>query len=167
MLNLNAKHLKKRELSTMTTLSVAVTRIRAWVSSATTRGTYHYTTTAIKSWIDGIIFEGRHMLNFNAKHLKRELYTIPAIERWIDGIIFEGKHTSNVNVKHLKKGSSLLSVAMTRIRAWVSSATTRGTNNYTITAIEIWIDGIRFVGNHTLNVNVKHLKKGALYSVMP
>jgi hypothetical protein len=55
----------------MTTLSIAVTRIRAWVSSATTRGTNHYTITAIESWIDGIIFEGNHLLNVNVKHLKK------------------------------------------------------------------------------------------------
>jgi hypothetical protein len=75
----------------MTTLSVAITRIRAWVSSAKTRGTNHYR------------FEGSYMLNLNVKHLKRELYTIRAIESWIDGIIFECNHMLNVNVRHLKK----------------------------------------------------------------
>jgi hypothetical protein len=42
----------------MTTLNVAVTRIRAWVSSATTRGTNHYTITAIESWISDNGFKG-------------------------------------------------------------------------------------------------------------
>jgi hypothetical protein len=89
----------------MTTLNVAVTRIRAWVSSATRRCTNHYTITAIES---------------SKKYISKETFF-------------------HNNVKHLKKELSTmttLNVAVTRIRAWVSSATTRGSNHYTITAIE-------------------------------
>jgi hypothetical protein len=59
----------------MTTLIVAVTRIRAWVSSATTRGSYHYTITAIESSININTFQRRYFFHNNVKHLKkRALY---------------------------------------------------------------------------------------------
>ena len=34
------------------------------------------------------------------------------------------------------------SAAVTRIRTWVASATTKSTNHYTITAIEPWLAGM-------------------------
>ena len=43
-------------------------------------------------------------------------------------------------IKRVGSAMSALCAAVTRIRTWVASATTKSTNHYTITAFELWIE---------------------------
>ena len=99
----------------------AMTRIRTWVVSATTRSTNHYTITAIASavlqqpWQQIISFR---LFNF--------FKTTPC--KYITTFIF----AKEADLPHKRL---MFISAVTRIRTWVFSATTRSTNHYTITAI--------------------------------
>ena len=57
------------------------------------------------------------------------------------GKLFANTKKKNVEKKSLKMGekrkNEKIHLAVTRIRTWVTAATTQGTNHYTITAIEV------------------------------
>ena len=98
----------------------AVTRIRTWVVSATTRSTNHYTITAIASAVLHQSWQQSSVLDFSI--ILRQLY------KYITTFFF-------AKVAYLPHERLMFISAVTRIRTWVVSATTRSTNHYTITAI--------------------------------
>ena len=99
----------------------AVTRIRTWVVSATTRSTNHYTITAIASAVLHQPWQQSSVLDFSI--ILRQLYI------YIWQLFFYCKST------YFADKRLMFISAVTRIRTWVVSATTRSTNHYTITAI--------------------------------
>ena len=99
----------------------AVTRIRTWVVSATTRSTNHYTITAIASAV--LHQPWQQIISFR---LFNYFKTTPY--KYISTFIF-------AKVADLPHQRLMFISAMTRIRTWVVSATTWSTNHYTITAI--------------------------------
>ena len=99
----------------------AVTRIRTWVVSATTRSTNHYTITAIASAV--LHQPWQQIISFRLLNLFK---TTPY--KYITTFIF-------AKVADLPHKRLMFISAVTRIRTWVVSAKTRSTNHYTITAI--------------------------------
>ena len=99
----------------------AGTRIRTWVVSATTRSTNHYTITAIAS---AVLHQPlQQIISFR---LFNYFKTTPY--KYISTFIF-------AKVADFPHQRLMFIFAVTRIRTWVVSATTRSTNHYTITAI--------------------------------
>ena len=99
----------------------AVTRIRTWVVSATTRSTNHYTITAIASAV--LHQPWQQIISFR---LFNYFKTTPY--KYISTFIF-------AKVADFPHQRLMFISAVTRIRTWVVSATTGSTNHYTITAI--------------------------------
>ena len=99
----------------------AVTRIRTWVVSATTRSTNHYTITAIAS---AVLHQPWQQII--SVRLFNYFKTTPY--KYISTFIF-------AKVADLPHQNIMFISAVTRIRTWVVSATTRSSNHYTITAI--------------------------------
>ena len=101
----------------------AVTRIRTLVVSATTRSTNHYTITAIASAV--LHQPWQQIISVRLfNYFKTTLY------KYISTFIF-------AKVADLPHQRLMFISAVTRIRTWVVSATTRSTNHYTITAIAL------------------------------
>ena len=98
----------------------SVTRIRTWVVSATTRNTNHYTITAIASAVLHQPWQQSSVLDFSI--ILRQLHIYIKQLFFCKSTCFADERLMFIS-------------AVTRIRTWVVSATTRSTNHHTITAI--------------------------------